>query len=289
MHCTCSSRMVYRWLIIVGLSAVFCFADEEYEVEDDVAILTAEYRKTQGARSYIIYLFAIAMVAIIGMASVYYVRFTWKERMEVKVQNLQENMTNYAVISRQAHQEEVASLRRRHNKELSDIKDASDKRVLELTNEKTSNESKWLDTKRKLERCQQRLIATETENQRLITINEKVQNKKDLEIRELRAACEEQRTKNLTIHSTASLWEKKAKDLELELETMEQKNTNLQREISELKKKVEAGGFMRKFIPSKNRHPAETTTSFRAQVDRGDEPGYGEVQFQAGIQSDTDS
>ena len=278
--------MVYWWLVVIGLSAVFCSADEEYEVEDDLAILTAEYRKTQGTQSYITYLFAIAIIAIIGMASVYYVRFTWKERLEVKVQNLQENMTNYAVISRQAHQEEIASLRRRYNKELSDIKDANDKRVLELTKEKTSNESKLLDTKRKLERCQQDLLAAETENQRLISVNKEVKSKKDLEICQLKAAFEKKEKENYTIHSTACSWEKKAKDLELELDSMGHKNTNLQREVNELKKKAEGSGFARRFYHSTNRHPAETTTTIRVQLDHGDEC-LGEVQLQAG--SDTDN
>ena len=77
-------------------------------------------KDTRGAKLYYLPI-CNCHSCVIGMASVYYVRFTWKERMEVKVQNMQENMTNYAVISRQAHQEEVASLWRRHNKKLSDI------------------------------------------------------------------------------------------------------------------------------------------------------------------------
>ena len=256
--------------------AVFCAADEEYEVEDDFAILTAEYRKTQGTQSYVTYLFAIAIVAIIGMMSVCYVRFTWKERMEAKVQNLQENMTNYAVISRQAHLEEVASLQRRHNKELSDmklLKDTNDKRISELTNEKRSNESKLLGTKRELERCQQDLLAAETENQRLITVNMEVKSEKNLEIQRLKVALEKQKTENYAIHSTAEIWEKKAKDLELELDTIERKNTNLQREINDLRR-TESSGFMRRFrvYNSANRPPAETTATIRVASYPGSPP-----------------
>ena len=249
----------YFWLPIVGLLAVCCVASEEYEVDDNIAILTAEYRKTQGTQSYVTYLLTIVLVAAIGIASVYYVRFTWKERMEQKVQNLRENITTYAVISRQAHQEEVASLRKKHNAELSDVKNENKRRIDDLTNEKQSCESKLLYVNRELERCQQELLAAKDEKQRLIGVNNEVNNKKDIKIHQLKAALEEQKAENYCIHSNASFWENRAKDIELAMEAMKHRNANLQREINDLKTLRAGQGLSQRFYSSASRHPVEAT------------------------------
>ena len=259
---------MFYWLVIASIWAYFCVvatANEEYEVDDDVAILVSGYRKTEGTQSYITYLFAIGVVSVIGMVSVYYVRFTWKERFDEKVQNLHQNMANYAVISRQAHQEEVTSLRRKHNKELSDIKMEKDKRIHVLATEKKSTESKLYDTKGRLERCQWELSLVQDEKQNLIRANKEEMNKKDREIWEVKSTFEEIKAENYTLHSTVSSWESRAKDLQLAMKTMEHKNANLQREIDGLKKKA-AGSVFSMSRLYQRRHPAETTETSYASA-----------------------
>ena len=229
-----------RYFLAFSMAGSLAASEDVYEVQDDIAILTAEYTKDRGTQVYITYLTTILMAAVLGTIIVYYATAA-KGKVEIPGPTKSDREEN-------------------------------NKRIIELTQ---SYESKLHELSTKLDNSEQRLQEIEREKEIIIQQDQALITKKNQEIQQLRGELNNEKKAKFESRRDADSWQVKCKEAEL-LKDKAEHELQLCKDTNDQKKPPKSAdrdqpGILRRFMKTVGIGGSKTETMCESAADTNNE------------------
>lgn len=235
-------------------------ADMPYEVDDEVAVLSAAFGR-QNQQSVLYLTLAVVVATVFGILAVVYMKYTGKEDIRQQAQTFRQGMTEY--IRRSAHNrnEEVSYLQDQHMQKLGQVEGSYRRKLDSITGEKKALEVKLQGKEKQLKSSKEDTEYYKRQCKEKDDEMYAIQRRHEEGMSVLRRENEEMSTKLSELIVQASAQQETVNRLQCIISAQESENKALEAKVKELEKAKSTKGWSNLFSRGGGRVDAPPSSS----------------------------